>query len=82
MNFRLTAHAETVIAEREISQAWIAVALDAPEQTEDMADGTRHHLARIAERDNRVLRVVVEPTTDPVTVVTVFLDRRMRGRLP
>ena len=46
------------------------------------ADGTRHFLARVPEQEGRVLRVVVNPQVDPPLVVTAFLDRRMRGRVP
>lgn len=53
-----------------------------PERVEEPQDGTRHYLARIPERDGRVLRVVVNPGVDPPLVVSAFLDPRMRGRMP
>jgi hypothetical protein len=37
--------------------------------------------ARITERENRVLRVVVNPSVDPIDVISVFFDRNMRGKL-
>lgn len=81
MNIRWTEHAKTVVAERRLDLVWIHRVLDSPERTEDHEDGTRHFLGRIAERENRVLRVVTNPATDPPTLVTAFFDRRMRGRL-
>ena len=52
--------------------------MKAPEQIEpDTVDAElEHHLARIAEFDNRVLRVIVNRNVAPVRVVTVFFDRR------
>jgi len=38
-----------------------------------------HHLARIPEQENRVLRVVLNPLASPVRVVTAFFDRKMKG---
>ncbi len=41
----------------------------------------RHALAPIPEHGGRVLRVVYNPTASPWRVVTVYFDRRLRGRL-
>ncbi len=35
----------------------------------------------VSERDDRVLRVIVNTSVSPWRVVSVFFDRRMRGRL-
>jgi hypothetical protein len=40
-----------------------------------------HHLARIAEHGNRVLRVVFNNQVSPVLVVTVYFDRKLKGNL-
>jgi hypothetical protein len=56
--------------------------LAAPERRESPGDGTAHYLARVRERGNRVLRVVLDPAARPPRVVTAFLDRRMKGKLP
>lgn len=83
MNFTLTKHAQRVLAERGIPLAWVERTLDAPERRE--ADPSNSVLERryrrIPERDGRVLRVVVDAAVDPVRVVSVFFDRRMKGRL-
>jgi hypothetical protein len=39
-----------------------------------------HAFVRIAERNNRVLRGVYNATIHPVRVVTVYFDRRLRGK--
>jgi len=82
MDVHYTEHAQDVVTERGLSPQWIAHALSNPELTEEPGDGTVHYLARIAERANRVLRVVVNPESRPARVVTAFFDRRMKGKLP
>jgi hypothetical protein len=53
-----------------------------PEWTEPDAakPGVMHAFLRIAERNHRVLRVVYNRSVRPVRVITVYFDRRMRGR--
>jgi hypothetical protein len=79
MDVQFTQHARDVIAERRLDNGWIIRALETPERIEEHADGTRHLLTRIDERGGRVLRVVVNPITEPPTVVTAFFDRRLKG---
>jgi hypothetical protein len=83
MDYELSAHAVTVMAEREIPETWVARVLASPERTEpDAADPLLHHaLGRITERDDRVLRVVYNETVHPWRVVTAYFDRAMRGKL-
>ena len=40
-----------------------------------------HHLAVVPEHGNRVLRVVFNHLVTPVRVVTVYFDRKMKGKL-
>lgn len=83
IDYELSAHAVTVMAEREILEAWVKRVLSSPERTEpDAADSLlRHALGRIPERDDRVLRVVYNETIHPWRVVTAYFDRAMRGKL-
>jgi hypothetical protein len=55
--------------------------LSAPERVEQHASdpALRHALARIPERDGRVLRVVYNASVNPPRVVTAYFDRRQRG---
>lgn len=39
-----------------------------------------HAFLRIAERNYRVLRVVYNPSVHPLRVITVYFDRRLKGR--
>ena len=70
--YELTAHAAVVIAEREIELAWVDRAFLDPERTEaDRHDPSlRHALRRIAERNDRVLRVIYNDSVDPPKIVT------------
>lgn len=79
----LTAHAVAALAERGIDFGWVDRVLRQPERTEPDRDdpSLRHALGRIEERDNRVLRVVYNHTTNPWRLVTVFFDRRLRNTL-
>jgi hypothetical protein len=80
--FILTAHAATVIAERDISVAWLELALTKPERTERhrIDPVLEHALVRIPERGDRVLRVVYNPSHKPLKVVTAYFDRKQRGK--
>jgi len=80
--YELTLHAETVLAERAIDVAWVERVLVTPQRIEvDEADPLlMHAIGRILERDDRVLRVVYNPSVDPIRVVTAYFDRRERGK--
>lgn len=82
-SYTLTAHAALMLAEREISQEWLVQVLINPQSTEPDPDDAelRHALGRIAERGDRVLRVVYNHTTDPWRIVTVYFDRTQRNKL-
>lgn len=83
MKYELTIHARHVLEEREISMEWLERTLNHPEFK--MSDPNEPHLERryrrIPEFGNRVLRVVVNTTVEPVRVVSVFFDRTMKGKL-
>ena len=81
--FALTAHAATMLRERDIQVSWVGRILQDPQATApDRHDSRlRHALGRIAEREDRVLRVVYNPTQRPWVVITAYFDRRQRGRL-
>lgn len=83
IEYELSAHAVTVMREREILERWVEQVLAYPERIE--ADATdpllRHALGRIPDRDDRVLRVVYNEAVHPWRVVTAYFDRAMRGKL-
>jgi len=80
--YELSEHAIGVLTEREIKTTWVVRVLAAPERTEkDRSDpALTHALGRIAERDDRVLREVYNGRLQPPRIVTVYFDRRQRGK--
>jgi len=54
-----------------------------PQRTEFDGDdpALEHRLAVIPEKDYRVLRVVCDPPTTPLKIVTLHFDRAMKGKL-
>lgn len=82
MDWELSRHAETVVQERAIAIEWIQRTLDTPERVEQMTNESWHYLSRIAENEDRVLRVILNQDVNPARVITVFFDRRMRRPLP
>ncbi|MFA7332115.1 MAG: DUF4258 domain-containing protein [Candidatus Delongbacteria bacterium] len=80
MDFEWTQHARLTIAKRGIPEEWIQRALHQPDWREpDALDPSlEHRLIRIQEAEERVLRVIVNNTTQPIRLVTAFLDRRRR----
>jgi hypothetical protein len=83
MKFQLTKHAQRALAEREIPIEWVERTLEAPELTlPDPNDTTvQRCFRRIPEFGGRVLRVTVNRTVEPKRVVSVFCDRKMKGKL-
>jgi hypothetical protein len=83
MDYRLTQHAEDVLAKRRIPLEWVERVLRTPERVQpDKTDAElEHRLAQIPEYGNRVLRVIVNRVTNPEKVITFYFDRNMRGQL-
>jgi hypothetical protein len=83
MRFDLIQHAGDALVKRGISMEWLERVLTFPKRTEpDATDSTlEHRLAVIPEHGDRVLRVIINPHTTPIRVVTLYFDRKMKGRL-
>ncbi|GDX09978.1 hypothetical protein LBMAG57_17500 [Verrucomicrobiota bacterium] len=83
MSYELTLHAKVALAEREILLEWMERTLAAPELClPDPDDATvERRYRRIPEHGGRVLRVAVNTAVEPERVVSVFFDRKMKGRL-
>jgi hypothetical protein len=83
MKFDLTQHAQKSLDEREIPVEWLERTLSAPELTlPDPDDATvERRFRRIPEFGGRVLRVAVNTAVEPNRVVSVFFDRKMKGKL-
>lgn len=69
--------------ERMIPIEWVESAVAEPDlRAPDLNDfEVERFFRRIPEYDDRVLRVAVNTNVDPWRVVSVFFDRRMRGKL-
>ena len=78
----LSAHAETVLAERSIKLEWLERVLSKPAKVEpDKEDAElTHALGRIREHGNRMLRVVYNDSVKPARIVTVYFDRTLRNK--
>lgn len=83
MKYELTKHAKKALAEREIPIEWVERTLTAPElHLSDPDDAAvERRFRRIPEFGGRVLRVAVNMKVEPLRVVSVFFDRRMKGKL-
>ena len=83
MDYILTQHARDALAKRKIDVEWLERTLAHPKRIEpDKTDpALEHRLAIISERGDRVLRIIVNKSESPILVVTLFFDRKMRGRL-
>lgn len=81
--YNLTSHAREMVAQRKIEIRWVELAVQNPTQVEaDSHDADlQHRLVSIAENENRVLRVIVNYTVSPWRIVTVYFDRKLRGRI-
>ncbi len=78
MQFELSEHASDVIVERKIDLAWVALALEHPDEKILGEDGNRHYFRRVEAFGGRILHVVTNPSVSPERVITVFFDRRAR----
>ena len=78
--FNLSIHAQLVINERGLENAWIERTISNPETVILGEDDNMHYIKAIEERACRKLRVVVNHHSDPPKIVTVFFDRRLKGK--
>ena len=81
--FELTRHARDVMRERGIPLEWVERAFSRAELVEVSGANLlqEKRFCRIPEFGNRVLRVVVNTEFVPPRVVSVFFDRKMKGKL-
>jgi len=73
-------HATEMIRERKNIEDWVWRALNESENTFTSEDGNLHFAKAIAEKENRVLHVVMNRAVSPKRIVTVFFDRRLRSK--
>ena len=77
-----TQHAVARMAKRQLQPAWVERVVAGPDLVEDddVDSELEHRLGKVPELANRVLRVILTKS-DPMRVVTVHLDRRIKGKL-
>ena len=82
MKFDLTRHAKKALAEREIPLEWVERTFAMPELIlPDSYDATvERRFRKIPEFGGRVLRVAVNTAVEPNRVVSIFFDRKMKGK--
>lgn len=82
VEFTLTAHAQVVIATRNISIKWIKNVLENPSRIDEHSTDPElmHSMARVPEYGNRVLRVV-HSRAEPKRIITAYFDRTMKDTL-
>lgn len=79
--FELSAHAKEMLTERNILEEWVWRTLNTPTRKRMGKDGNLHFTKAVKEKDGRVLRVVVNPNSDPRRIVTAFFDRRLSKKI-
>ena len=80
MDTDLSGHFADMLEERGILRDWVQRALDAPDETEEHDDDTRHYIKRIPEFGDRWLCVIINVAKQPNKGVTAFFDRRLRRK--
>ncbi len=78
VEYDFSAHALDMFSERAIPEEWVGDVLNSPDRTEVGEDYNVHYIKTIVAFGGRFLRVVVNPSQNPVRVVTLFFDRRIR----
>ena len=72
-------HAIEMMEERKIEEDWVWEVLNKSKGAFTGEDSNLHFTKAIAEKQNRVLHVIVNPAVSPKKIVTVFFDRRLRS---
>jgi hypothetical protein len=83
VNYELTEHARHVLDARRISVVWLERVLATPAKIQPSLTDPKleNRFGKIIEFGDRVLRVVVNTQVVPERVVSVYFDRRMKGKL-
>ena len=82
MEIYYTKHALLRMTKRAIEPEWVEWVIENPSLRldDDNDPELEHHLAKVPEFANRVLRVIVFKS-EPRRVVTLYPDRNMKGKL-
>ena len=75
---KFTTHATPMMQERMIQEEWIMRTVTNPDSIDERSDEEFHYLKQIPEAGGKILRVIINPQTNPHQVITVFFDRRAK----
>ncbi len=77
-----TEHARRRMAKRQLQPEWVERVVASPTRIEpdEVDPALEHRLGVVPELANRVLRVIVS-IEEPKRVITVHLDRNLKGKL-
>ena len=81
--YRLTDHARKRVEERHIDEKWITRVIVTPEmEFQDSDDSSvSHAFSVVPEYGNNVLHVVCNKTLNPWVIISVYFDRKYKGKL-
>lgn len=76
MEYRISDHAAKRMKQRRVLPEWVTAALENPDSIEnDQEDPNLVHARKaIPDRGFKILRVIYNETTEPITVVTVYFE--------
>jgi len=78
MNYKLSKHALDVINARNIKLKWIEYTIENPSLKSIKASNEVNFYSTIFEKENRCLKVVVNPIN--MIIITAYFDRNMRKK--
>lgn len=83
MKLVFTEHANHALKNRMIDRKWVLKTVEQPDlrQCDPNDEELERFYRRIPDCGDRVLRVVVNTKLAPWRIVSVFFDRRMKGKL-
>ena len=73
-------HSLEQIVEREIDKSWVEDTLSNPDDIIEIDENEVHFKKKIIDYNNRYLRVIVNPKKEPITIITLFFDRRLKEK--
>jgi hypothetical protein len=81
--YTLTHHAQHVLVERKIPIDWVERTINKPQliAVDKKDHSLENRFCKISEHGNRILKVVINPTVEPMRVISVYFDRTKKGKL-
>ena len=80
MEYIYSKHSLEQIVEREIDKSWVEDTLSNPDDIIEIDENEVHFIKKIIDYNNRYLRVIVNPKKEPITIITLFFDRRLKEK--